>query len=110
VDGVRPPDVQVVPVERAVLTSGETRRIHLLDREHRNRLDHGPQYPHRPDKPGPNTPPAVLAPAALVVADDVTFASMVRHLACARNPENGYVTVERPVGDGAEISCRVAAS
>jgi predicted O-methyltransferase YrrM len=50
-----------------------------------------------------------LAPAALVVADDVTFASMAGYLEYVRNPENGYVTVEFPVEDGMEISCRVAA-
>jgi predicted O-methyltransferase YrrM len=50
-----------------------------------------------------------LAPAALVVADDVTFASMAGYPEYVRNPENGYVTVEFPVEDGMEVSCRVAA-
>jgi predicted O-methyltransferase YrrM len=47
-----------------------------------------------------------LAPGALVIADDVTFASMGHYLSYVRPPENGYVSVEFPVDDGMEISCR----
>ena len=47
-----------------------------------------------------------LAPGALVVADDTTFASMADYLAYVRDPERGYVTVAFPVEDGMEISCR----
>jgi predicted O-methyltransferase YrrM len=49
-----------------------------------------------------------LAPGALVVADDSTFASMKDYLDYVRDPANGYVTVEFPVEDGMEISCRAA--
>jgi predicted O-methyltransferase YrrM len=48
-----------------------------------------------------------LAPGALVVADDVSFASMAGYLAYVRDPANGYVSTEFPVEDGMEISCRV---
>jgi predicted O-methyltransferase YrrM len=51
-----------------------------------------------------------LAPGALVVADDVTFASMRDYLDYVREPANGYVTVEFPVEDGMEISCWTGAS
>jgi predicted O-methyltransferase YrrM len=47
-----------------------------------------------------------LAPGALVVADDSTFASMRDYLDYVRDPANGYVTVDFPVEDGMEISCR----
>jgi predicted O-methyltransferase YrrM len=47
-----------------------------------------------------------LAPGALVIADDVTFASMGDYLSYVRAPEHGYVSVEFPVDDGMEISCR----
>jgi predicted O-methyltransferase YrrM len=47
-----------------------------------------------------------LAPGALVVADDVTFPSMSGYLDYVRDPANGYVSVEFPVEDGMEISCR----
>jgi predicted O-methyltransferase YrrM len=45
-----------------------------------------------------------LAPGALVVADDSTFASMADYLIYVRDPANGYVTVAFPVEDGLEIS------
>jgi predicted O-methyltransferase YrrM len=45
-----------------------------------------------------------LAPGALVVADDITFASMAGYLAYVRNPDHGYVSVTFPVGDGMEVS------
>jgi predicted O-methyltransferase YrrM len=45
-----------------------------------------------------------LAPGALVVADDITFASMADYLAYVRNPDHGYVSVTFPVGDGMEVS------
>lgn len=48
-----------------------------------------------------------LAPGALVVADDITFADMAGYLAYVRDPANGYVSVSFPVEDGMEISCRV---
>ncbi|MFL6077354.1 MAG: O-methyltransferase [Mycobacteriales bacterium] len=47
-----------------------------------------------------------LVPGALVVADDVTMDSMAGYLDHVRDPANGYVTVEFPVEDGMEISCR----
>jgi predicted O-methyltransferase YrrM len=47
-----------------------------------------------------------LAPGALVVADDSTFPSMAGYLAYIRDPANGYVSVDFPVEDGMEISCR----
>jgi predicted O-methyltransferase YrrM len=47
-----------------------------------------------------------LAAGALVVADDVTMSSMAGYLEYVRDPANGYVTVEFPVEDGMEISCR----
>ncbi|GAA1673572.1 class I SAM-dependent methyltransferase [Nonomuraea maheshkhaliensis] len=47
-----------------------------------------------------------LAPGALVAADDSSFASMAGYLDYVRDPANGYVTVEFPVEDGMEISCR----
>jgi predicted O-methyltransferase YrrM len=49
-----------------------------------------------------------LAPGALVVADDITFASMSGYLAYVREPGSGYVNVTFPVEDGMEISCRAA--
>ncbi|GAB7048644.1 class I SAM-dependent methyltransferase [Catenuloplanes indicus JCM 9534] len=47
-----------------------------------------------------------LAPGALVVADDVSFPTMAPYLEYVRDPAAGYVSVEFPVGDGMEISCR----
>ena len=47
-----------------------------------------------------------LAPGALVVADDITFADMAGYLEYVRDPANGYVSVSFPVEDGMEISCR----
>lgn len=46
-----------------------------------------------------------LAPGALVAADDITFAETASYLDHIRDPANGYVSVEFPVGDGVEISC-----
>lgn len=48
-----------------------------------------------------------LASGAIVVGDDSTFESMGDYLAYVRDPANGYVTVDFPVEDGMEISCRV---
>ena len=50
-----------------------------------------------------------LAPGALVLADDITVASgqLAEYLAYVRDPANGYVSIEFPVADGIEISCRV---
>jgi predicted O-methyltransferase YrrM len=45
-----------------------------------------------------------LAPGALVIADDSSFASVAGYLAYVRDPGNGYVSVEFPVQDGMEIS------
>jgi predicted O-methyltransferase YrrM len=47
-----------------------------------------------------------LAPGALVVADDITMATMADYLDYVRDPANGYVSVAFPVEDGMEISCR----
>src|SRR5205085_919136 len=47
-----------------------------------------------------------LAPGALVVADDITLAGMSDYLRYVRTPANGYVSIEFPVDDGMEISCR----
>ena len=46
----------------------------------------------------------VLAPGALVAADDNSHASMADYLRYVRDPANGYVTVSFPVDDGMEIS------
>jgi predicted O-methyltransferase YrrM len=46
----------------------------------------------------------VLAPGALVAADDNSHASMADYLGYVRNPANGYATVSFPVEDGMEIS------
>jgi predicted O-methyltransferase YrrM len=51
-----------------------------------------------------------LTPGAPVVADDSTFASMKDYLDYVRDPANGYVTVEFPVEDGMEISCRAGSA
>ena len=45
-----------------------------------------------------------LAPGALVVADDSSFASVADYLTYVRDPAHGYVTVSFPVGDGMEVS------
>jgi predicted O-methyltransferase YrrM len=45
-----------------------------------------------------------LAPGALVIADDSSFASVAGYLAYVRDPAHGYVTVSFPVEDGMEIS------
>jgi predicted O-methyltransferase YrrM len=45
-----------------------------------------------------------LAPGALVVADDMTHASLAEYLAYVRDPANGYVSISFPVEDGLEIS------
>jgi predicted O-methyltransferase YrrM len=45
-----------------------------------------------------------LAPGALVIADDSSFASVADYLAYVRDPAHGYVTVGFPVEDGMEIS------
>jgi predicted O-methyltransferase YrrM len=47
-----------------------------------------------------------LAPGALVIADDITMPSMADYLRYVRDPANGYVSVEFPVDDGMELSCR----
>jgi predicted O-methyltransferase YrrM len=47
-----------------------------------------------------------LAPGALVVADDITMPSVSGYLDYVRDPANGYVSVDFPVADGMELSCR----
>jgi predicted O-methyltransferase YrrM len=47
-----------------------------------------------------------LAAGALVVADDSSFSTVRPYLNYVRDPVNGYVSVEFPVEDGMEISCR----
>ena len=46
----------------------------------------------------------VLAPGALVAADDITFDAMAGYREFIRDPANGYVSVAFPVEDGMEIS------
>ena len=46
----------------------------------------------------------VLAPGALIAADDITHDTMAGYLAYIRDPANGYVRVAFPVADGVEIS------
>ncbi|NYH42038.1 putative O-methyltransferase YrrM [Micromonospora jinlongensis] len=46
-----------------------------------------------------------LAPGALVVGDDSTFASMSDYVTYVRDPGNGYVSIDFPVEDGMELSC-----
>jgi predicted O-methyltransferase YrrM len=45
-----------------------------------------------------------LAPGAIVVGDDSTFAGMAEYVDYVREPANGYVSVSFPVEDGMEIS------
>jgi predicted O-methyltransferase YrrM len=45
-----------------------------------------------------------LAPGALVIADDTSFASVADYLTYIRDPAHGYVSVSFPVEDGMEIS------
>ncbi|MUM17887.1 methyltransferase [Mycobacterium sp. CBMA271] len=47
-----------------------------------------------------------LSPGALVIADNVAFESSKPYLEYVRNPENGYVSVPSPVGEGMELSSR----
>lgn len=49
-----------------------------------------------------------LAPGALVLADDTDQDAMTDYLIYVRDPANGYESVEFPVDDGLEISCRTA--
>jgi len=51
-----------------------------------------------------------LAPGALVIADDTTFASMSGYPDYVRTPAHGYASVAFPVDDGMEISCRTGAT
>jgi predicted O-methyltransferase YrrM len=46
----------------------------------------------------------VLAPGALVAADDISFPSVRPYLDYVRDPASGYVSVAFPVDDGMEIS------
>lgn len=47
-----------------------------------------------------------LAAGALVIADDASFDSVRPYLDHVREPANGYVSVNFPVEDGMEVSCR----
>jgi predicted O-methyltransferase YrrM len=49
-----------------------------------------------------------LAPGAVIAADDLAVApdALASYLAYMRSPDNGYVSVEVPLGDGIEISLR----
>jgi len=49
-----------------------------------------------------------LSPSALVVADDLAIApdALAPYLDYVRNPGNGYVSVELPIGDRIELSQR----
>jgi predicted O-methyltransferase YrrM len=51
-----------------------------------------------------------LEPGAIVVADDLDLfpAVLKPYLAYVRNPGNGYVSVELPIGDRLELSVRTA--
>jgi predicted O-methyltransferase YrrM len=51
-----------------------------------------------------------LAPGAVVVADDTGLASMSDYLDYVRDPANGYTSVDYPVEDGMEISCRTSSA
>jgi predicted O-methyltransferase YrrM len=46
----------------------------------------------------------VLAPGALVAADDITHEGMAGYLDFVRDPANGYISVAFPIEDGMEIS------
>lgn len=48
-----------------------------------------------------------LAPGAIVLGDDTDLSSLKPYLDYVRDPANGYVSVNFPVGDGLEVSCRV---
>ncbi len=48
-----------------------------------------------------------LAPGALVIADDSNFATVQHYLDYVRDPASGYLSVNFPVEDGMEISCRI---
>jgi len=49
-----------------------------------------------------------LAPGAVVVGDDSSFATVRPYLDYVREPANGYVSVSFPIEDGMEISSRVS--
>ena len=46
----------------------------------------------------------LIAPGALVAADDITHTTMADYLEYVRDPANGYISVAFPVEDGMEIS------
>jgi predicted O-methyltransferase YrrM len=48
-----------------------------------------------------------LAPGALVLGDDTELPSLQPYLDYVRDPANGYLSVNFPVGDGLEVSCRL---
>ncbi|MFD1046847.1 hypothetical protein ACFQ1S_15465 [Kibdelosporangium lantanae] len=50
----------------------------------------------------------LLTPGALVLADDTELPSLAGYLAYVRDPANGYTSVNFPVADGMEVSCRTA--
>jgi predicted O-methyltransferase YrrM len=47
-----------------------------------------------------------LAPGAVIVGDDTSLTTVQPYLAYVRDPANGYVSVNFPVEDGMEVSCR----
>jgi predicted O-methyltransferase YrrM len=48
-----------------------------------------------------------LAPGTLVIADDTALPSVHPYLAHVRDPANGYQSINFPIEDGMEISCRL---
>jgi predicted O-methyltransferase YrrM len=52
---------------------------------------------------------AKLAPGALVIGDDTKLfpERLAAYLAYVRDPKNGYLSVDLPLGDGVEISLKV---
>jgi predicted O-methyltransferase YrrM len=51
-----------------------------------------------------------LSPGALIIADDLAVApgALASYVGYVREPANGYVSVEIPLGDRIEISVRAA--
>jgi predicted O-methyltransferase YrrM len=49
-----------------------------------------------------------LRPGAVIAADNVNTRNKIEDFTCyIRNPHNGYVSVDMPLGDGIEVSMRV---
>jgi predicted O-methyltransferase YrrM len=51
-----------------------------------------------------------LSPGALIIADDLAVApeALAAYVGYVRDPGNGYVSVEVPLGDRVEVSVRAA--